>query len=58
MIDRYKRKNIDFDIFLGHNHYEECTGGEGKIQQKTLKTLKAYSDAIDICNQLFTHTIF
>ena len=32
MMDRYKKmKNIDFDIFLGHNHYEECTGGESQI---------------------------
>lgn len=35
MIDRYeKKKIIDFDIFLGHNHYEECTGGGNKDSTK------------------------
>lgn len=53
MIDRYKKKHIDFDIFLGHNHYEECTGGEEKIHRQNIQTLKAYADAIDICNQSF-----
>lgn len=54
MIDRYeKKKSIGFDIFLGHNHYEECTGGEVKIQQKKNQMLRAYADAIDICNQSF-----
>ena len=53
-MDRYKKmKNIDFDIFLGYNHYEECTGGEIKIQQKKNQILKAYTNAIDICNQSF-----
>lgn len=56
MIDRYKKKNIDFDMFLGHNHYDECTGGEIKIYQKKIQTLKAYTDAIDICSQSFKHT--
>lgn len=53
MLDRYKKKNMDFDIFLGHNHYEECTGGELKIHRQNIQTLKAYADAIDICNQSF-----
>lgn len=49
MIDRYqKKKNIDFGMFLGHNHYEECTGGEIKILQKKNQILKAYVNAIDI----------
>ena len=54
MMDRYKKKkNIDFDIFLGHNHYEECTGGEIKILQKKNQMLNAYVEAIDICSQSF-----
>ena len=53
MIDRYKKKNLDFDIFLRNNHYEECTGGEEKIYQRNIQTLKAYTDAIDMCNQSF-----
>lgn len=56
MTDRYKKKNIDFDIFLGHNHYDECTGGEEKIHQQNIQTLRAYADAIDICSQSFKHT--
>lgn len=53
-MDRYeKKKNIDFDIFLGHNHYEECTGGEIKILQKKNQILNAYVNAIDTCNQSF-----
>jgi hypothetical protein len=53
MIDRYKKKNIDFDIFLGHNHYDECTGGEEKIHQQNIQTLRSYADAIDIFSQSF-----
>ena len=54
MIDRYeKKKIIDFDIFLGYNHYEECTGGEVKIQQKKNQMLNAYVEAMDICSQSF-----
>lgn len=53
MIDRYKKKNQDFDIFLGHNHYEECTGGEVKIHQQNIQVLKAYAAAIDVCSQSF-----
>lgn len=53
MIDRYEKKHHDFAIFLGHNHYEECTGGEENIRVKNIQTLKAYSDAIDIFNQSF-----
>jgi hypothetical protein len=53
MMDRYKKKkNIDFDIFLEHNHYEECTGGELKILKKKNQMLKAYVNAINNYNQL------
>ena len=53
MIDRYKKENIDFDIFLGYNHYEEFTGGAEKIHQQNIQTLRAYADAIDIFSQSF-----
>lgn len=55
MIDRYEKKNRNFDISLVYNHYEACTCGEENIRQAKIQALKAYSDAIDVFSQSYIH---